>query len=58
MVATFAVVVIVSRAMLTVTVQRGSVLPLAQLLPAVAEVTVLVRRRSASPVMELLTMTV
>jgi hypothetical protein len=42
-VATFAWLTISSWATVTVTVHRASVLPLAQLLPAVAEVTVLAR---------------
>ena len=40
---TFAWLTIISRDTVTVAVQRGSVLPDAQLLPAVVEVTVLAR---------------
>ena len=56
LVATSAVLVMVSWMTSTVTVQRGSVLPVAQLLPAVVEVTVLARMWS--PVSGLLTVTV
>ena len=54
-VATFALLVIVSTATVTVAVQLGSVLPAGQLLPAVAEVIVLARRWS--PVSGLFTVT-